>query len=93
MKKIIVLLIFLIATLAGTSTGCSSTKDTYTWRMATSWPENNLFFTEAAMAICESIGKLSGGRLTITPYPAGEVTTALDVFDAVSQGSVEMGHS
>ncbi|MED5442390.1 MAG: TRAP transporter substrate-binding protein, partial [Pseudomonadota bacterium] len=34
-----------------------------------------------------------GGRLTIKVYGAGELVPALQVFDAVSQGTAEMGHS
>ena len=35
---------------------------------------------------------MSNGRLKISVYGAGEIVPALGVFDAVSLGSVEMGH-
>ena len=36
---------------------------------------------------------MSGGRLKITVYGGGELVPPLGVFDAVSQGTVEMGSS
>ena len=39
------------------------------------------------------IGELSAGRLTLQVYGAGELVPAFEVFDAVAQGSAEMGHS
>ena len=35
---------------------------------------------------------MSAGRLNIKVYGAGEVVPALEVFEAVSQGTVQMGH-
>jgi TRAP-type mannitol/chloroaromatic compound transport system substrate-binding protein len=35
---------------------------------------------------------MSGGRLNIQVFAGGELVPALQTFDAVSQGSVEMGH-
>jgi len=36
---------------------------------------------------------MSDGRLNIKVYAAGEVVPALEVFDAVSAGTAEMGYS
>jgi len=36
--------------------------------------------------------RMSGGRLDITVYGAGELVPALEVFEAVSSGAVEMGN-
>ena len=95
MKKkilIIITLSMLIAALAGSTIGCTSSNQSFKWRMATSWTADNLFYTQAAIAICNRINELSDGRLVIKPYPAGEIAGAMDVFNAVSQGTVEMGH-
>jgi TRAP-type mannitol/chloroaromatic compound transport system substrate-binding protein len=77
---------------------CSSSTPTVTqsqpirWKMATSWSSNIFNYTQGAKAICDRVAQLSGGRLLIEPYPAGELADAFDVFDAVSQGKVECGH-
>ena len=95
MKKAAYILASCLLTLVltGGSFCCKSSPKTYTWRMATSWTSDSVFFTGAASAICDRVKELSGGRLVITPYPAGEIVGALDVFDAVSNGVVEVGHS
>src|SRR5699024_9397873 len=36
---------------------------------------------------------LSGGRMKIKVYGAGELVPAMGVFDAVSSGSAQMGHA
>jgi TRAP-type mannitol/chloroaromatic compound transport system substrate-binding protein len=95
MKKTIciILSICLIPALLAGLTGCGTDSKTYQWRMATSWSEDNLFYTQAAQVICERVKELSGGRLEITPYPAGSIVDALAVMEAVSEGQVEIGHS
>ena len=38
------------------------------------------------------IGEMSGGRLVIKVYGAGELVPAFEVFDAVAQGTAQLGH-
>jgi len=61
--------------------------------MATGWTSDNVYYTDVAQAICDRVKELSGGRLVITPYPAGEIVEPLEIMDAVSKGTVEIGHS
>lgn len=63
------------------------------WRMATSWPHNLPGPGVSARRLAERIGALSGGRLTVEVFAAGELVPAFEVFDAVSQGVAEMGHT
>ncbi|MFW6343039.1 MAG: TRAP transporter substrate-binding protein, partial [Halothiobacillaceae bacterium] len=63
------------------------------WRMVTAWPRNFPGLGTGANRLAETIGKLSGGRLTVEVNGAGEVVPALEVFDAVAAGTAEMGHS
>ena len=64
-----------------------------TWRMATSWAADLPGLAEAATQLAAAITRASGGRLAISVHPAGERVAAFEVFDAVAQGAVEMGHS
>lgn len=64
-----------------------------TWRMATSWPKNAPGPGTTAARLAERISTLSDGRLTVELHAAGELVPALEVFDAVAAGTVEMGHS
>jgi TRAP-type mannitol/chloroaromatic compound transport system substrate-binding protein len=42
--------------------------------------------------LADRVATASGGRLKIKVYGAGELVPAFEVFDAVSRGTVEMGH-
>ena len=45
-----------------------------------------------ANTLARYISELSGGRMELTIYGAGELVPPLEVFDTVSQGAAEMGH-
>lgn len=66
---------------------------TRTWRMATSWSADFPGLAAAASELAAAITRASGGRLTVTAHPAGELVAPFEVFDAVGRGTVEMGHS
>lgn len=65
----------------------------YEWKMVTTWPQNFPGLGTSANELAESIEKMSGGRLKIKVYGAGELVGAFESFDAVSRGTAEMGHS
>ena len=68
-------------------------KAEYRWKMVTSWPKNYPGLGTGANFLAKLIGEMSGGRISIKVYGAGELVPAMQVFDVVSQGTVEMGHS
>lgn len=63
------------------------------WTMVTSWPRNLPGPGTAAQRLAERITLLSGGRLEIRVSAAGEIVPGGGVFDAVSEGTVELYHS
>ncbi len=65
---------------------------TYNWKMVTTWPPGFPVLQEGAERFAENIKAMSNGRLNIKVYAGGELIPALQTFDAVSQGTVEMGH-
>ena len=65
----------------------------YRWRLVTAWPPGLPGFGTTAVTLADTLREVSGGRLTLQVYAAGELVPAFEVFDAVSRGSVEMGHS
>jgi len=67
-------------------------KNTIQLRMATTWPKNFPGVGTTAEKVAETITKASDGRLEIKVYGSGEIVPAYEVFDAVRQGTVEMGH-
>ena len=66
---------------------------TFRWRMAASWSSNVDVFWGSAQRFCAIVEELTGGRLTIEPYAAGELVPAFREFDACSQGAIEMFNS
>lgn len=67
-------------------------KERYEWRMVTAWPKGFPGVGINAERVAERITTMSGGRLKVTVHAAGEIVPPLQVFDAVSEGTVEMGH-
>ncbi|MEQ8881511.1 MAG: ABC transporter substrate-binding protein, partial [Cyclobacteriaceae bacterium] len=65
---------------------------TYRWKMTTTWPPNFPITGEGCKKLTEWVRKMSGGRMEIIVYGAGELIPALEGFDAVSNGAVEMNH-
>ena len=65
---------------------------TFDWKLVTTWPKNLPALGTAPERLAEIVEEMSSGRLTIKVYAAGELVPAFEVFDAVAEGSAEMGH-
>ena len=63
------------------------------WKMATAWPTNFPGLGTGAARLAEMITQATGGRITVKVFGAGELASAFEVFDLVSRGTVQMGHS
>ena len=75
------------------ATGDTAVQKIYNWKLVTSWPKNFPGLGTAPEGFSKMVEEMSAGRLNIKVYGAGELVPALQVFDAVSQGTAEMGHS
>ena len=62
------------------------------WRMVTTWPKNFPGLGVGAERLARRVNDMSGGRLNVRVYSAGELVPALQALDAVIQGSAEMSH-
>ena len=73
--------------------GCFSngTKN-YKWTMVTTWPKNFPGLGMGPENFSKYVNEMTCGRMQIKVYGAGEFVPALGVFDAVSQGNVQLGH-
>ena len=94
-----------LATPAALAAACASKKptaqaeapyinfnQTYRWKMITTWPPNFPILGEGCNKFAQWVSEMSGGRLEITVYGGGELVPSLEVFDAVSNGAIELGH-
>ena len=64
----------------------------YSWSLVTTWPKNYPGLGMAPERFSVLVEEMSQGQLKVKVYGAGELVPAMGVFDAVSSGSVEMGH-
>lgn len=79
-------------TMAASSDGSIDSQRVYNWRMVTTWPKKFPGIGLAPENFADMLREMSNGRLIVTVYGANEIVPAMGVFDAVSSGSVEMGH-
>jgi TRAP-type mannitol/chloroaromatic compound transport system substrate-binding protein len=63
----------------------------YSWRMVTTWPPKLPVLQDGCERLARRIGELSEGRLRIQVFAAGELVPPFGSFDAVSDGTVEVG--
>lgn len=68
-------------------------QDVRQWKMVTAWPKNLPGPGVAAQLLADRITTLSGGRIEVKLYPAGELVPGRGVFDAVSEGTAELYHA
>ena len=85
------------ATLAGAAAASSPAKPAIgqsmiRWRMQTTWPKNFPGLGTGANVLAKFITDASGGRLTVEVYGVNEIVPAFETMDAVSSGTLEMGH-
>ena len=98
MNKYISLAVLLFLVGCGESSNEGNANDSleqeqYNWRLVTAWPKNYPGLGMAPERIADLVEEMSNGQMKITVYGAGEQVPAFGVFDAVSSGSHQMGHS
>lgn len=62
------------------------------WKMVTTWPKNFPGLGTGANFFADLITRMSGGRIEVKVYGAKELVPAFEVFDAVAQGTAQLGH-
>ncbi len=63
------------------------------WKMVMTWQKVLPGLGTGAIRLAKRITDLSDGKLEIKVYGGGELVPAMGVFDAVSQGTAQMGHA
>lgn len=92
---------FLKSAAAGTAAAAAAStlaapaiaQDVRRWKMVTAWPKNLPGPGVAAQMLADRITALSGGRIVVELYAAGELVPGNGVFDAVSEGTAELYHA
>ncbi|WP_417671404.1 TRAP transporter substrate-binding protein [Roseibium sp.] len=68
-------------------------QETFSWKMTNAYGPGSPFYVEGPGSptdFCKKVEAMSGGRLKIQHFAAGELIPALEGFDAVRSGTVEM---
>ncbi len=81
---------------AGAATSVASpvsASETIKWKMVTSWPKNLPGPGITAQLLADTINELSGGRIDVKLFAAGELVPPLEVFSAVSNGTAQIAHT
>src|SRR5436190_23571551 len=63
------------------------------WRLTASWPKSLDTIYGGCESIAKYVSEATDGKFQIQPFAAGEIVPALQVLDAVQNGTVEMGHT
>lgn len=81
-----------IAGILASKTAPAHAKGIQQWKMVMTWPKELPGLGTGATRLGQRIQDLSAGRLEVKVFGAGELVPALESFDAVSKGTVEMAH-
>lgn len=82
------------AAVAGTALSAPAviaSEKTYRWKMVTTWPPGLPVLQTGAERFAKRLEQVTGGRIKIQVFAGGELVPPLGVFDAVSDGTVEVG--
>ncbi|MCG6121100.1 MAG: TRAP transporter substrate-binding protein [Microvirga sp.] len=71
----------------------AQTRETLNFRLVTSWPRGRAGPGVSAQRIADRINAMANGRLRVELFAAGEIVAPLGILDAISNGTVEMGHT
>src|ERR1700751_6197477 len=63
------------------------------WRLTASWPKSLDTLYGACETFAKHVGEATDNKFQIQVFAAGEIVPALQVLDAVQNGTVEMGHT
>ena len=83
----------LLAAGATASAPALARRQRFNWKLVTAWPPNLPIMQEGVEKFAKDIEQMSGRSLRISVFAAGELIPAMQTFDAVSQGTVQMGHA
>lgn len=80
------------ATVATTTAANAAEEKVHEWKMVTTWPKNFPGLGTGANYLAKKITEMTNGQVKVTVYGAGELVPAMESFDAVSNGTAQMGH-
>ena len=68
-------------------------KNSYEWKMVTTWPKNFPGLGTGAQRVADNITSMTDGRLQVKLFAAGELVPAFECFDAVRENKAQIFHA
>jgi TRAP-type mannitol/chloroaromatic compound transport system substrate-binding protein len=81
------------ATVAAPAIAQSPSLPAIRWRLASSFPKSLDTLFGGAEFFCKRVAELTGNRFQIRAFAGGEIVPALQVLDAVQNGTIECGQT
>jgi TRAP-type mannitol/chloroaromatic compound transport system substrate-binding protein len=81
------------AVTAVTAPAVAQTAPAVKWRMTSSFPKSLEGLWGASPTVAKLVSEMSDGKFEIQTFGPGEIVPGLQVMDAVSNGTVECGHT
>ena len=81
------------AALAASPAFAQQTNETFKWRLTSSFPKSLDTLFGASTTIAKVVGEMTDGKFVLQTFAAGEIVPGLQVLDAVSNATVECGHT
>ena len=75
------------------SPAIAQSSPTISWRLQSSYPKSLDTLYGACTLLSEMVSEATDGKFKIEVFAAGEIVPPLQVLDAVSNGTVEMGQT
>jgi TRAP-type mannitol/chloroaromatic compound transport system substrate-binding protein len=89
----VVLALFVVSILIGAlPTMATAAEKPIRWKVQTPWPQA-LWQHKAAEIWAKDVETLSGGRMKIDLFSAGELVPAFEIYDSVRVGTLDAGHT
>jgi TRAP-type mannitol/chloroaromatic compound transport system substrate-binding protein len=63
------------------------------WRLTSSFPKSLDTLWGGAELFCNRVAEVTDGKFRITPFASGEIVPGFQAFDAVQNGTVEIGQT
>jgi TRAP-type mannitol/chloroaromatic compound transport system substrate-binding protein len=81
------------AAVAIASPAIAQSAPTIAWRLQSSYPKSLETLFGACTFLSEAVSDMTDGKFKLQVFAAGEIVPALQVADAVGNGTVEMGQT
>ena len=61
------------------------------WKVQSHWPASSSSYKASLQVLADTIKERTNGRLILEPFAAGSLVPALEIFNAVKRGMIQMG--